>query len=142
VVLLQVVAPQAASVVTPGAQAAARRVGTSLEFIDVDHCLRKCVRGLLRKIVANATGELTVLISAGKVLGVRGGLGMKRSVGVTVQCDGRNADVYKSAFDLSDMSDAIDFGTGGSMVPRCGLAAPAGRWSASLQAERRLIVSL
>jgi hypothetical protein len=28
-------------------------------------------------------------------------------------------EVYKSAFDLSDMSDAMDFGTGGSMVPRC-----------------------
>jgi hypothetical protein len=27
--------------------------------------------------------------------------------------------LYKSAFDLSDMSDAMDFGTGGSMVPRC-----------------------
>ena len=64
----------------------------SLEFIDVGHCLRKCVRGLLRKIVANAAGELTVLISAGEVLGVRGGLGVKRSVGVTFQCDGRNAD--------------------------------------------------
>jgi len=28
-------------------------------------------------------------------------------------------DVYKSAFDLSDMSDAMDDQTAGSMVPRC-----------------------
>jgi hypothetical protein len=27
--------------------------------------------------------------------------------------------VYKSAFDLSDMSDAMDDQTAGSMVPRC-----------------------
>ena len=28
------------------------------------------------------------------------------------------ADVYKSALDLSDMSDAMNFGTAGSIVPR------------------------
>jgi hypothetical protein len=32
---------------------------------------------------------------------------------------GQCIELYKSAFDLSDMSDAMDFGTGESMVPRC-----------------------
>ena len=35
---------------------------------------------------------------------------------LVVACGGVN--VYKSAFDLSDMSDAMNFGTAGSIVPR------------------------
>jgi hypothetical protein len=43
------------------------------------------------------------------------------AIGVAARNDERRTitEMYKSAFDLSDMSDAMDFGTGGSMVPRC-----------------------
>jgi hypothetical protein len=49
-------------------------------------------RGFLWKVVTDAAGELAVLVGAGEVLGVGGRLGMKRSISVAFERDGRNAD--------------------------------------------------
>jgi hypothetical protein len=57
----------------------------------VDYSFREFARCFLWQIVADASSDETVRVSSLELLCVSGWLGMRRSVRVTFQCNGRHA---------------------------------------------------
>src|SRR5438105_13392571 len=70
---------------TPGPRLRSRSV-------DVDHGLRKGLRGFLRQIVPDAAGDGPVRIFARKFPGIGTGVQMRRTVGITFEGDGGHGD--------------------------------------------------
>src|SRR4051812_6383522 len=58
--------------------------------IDIDHRLGKGLRRLLREVVADATPDVAMRVLAGKLLGVRARLRVRRAVRVSLERDRRN----------------------------------------------------
>src|SRR5437763_21731 len=70
---------------TPGSRLRSRSV-------DVDHGLRKGLRGFLRQIVPDAAADGPVRIFARKFPGIGTGVQMRRTVGITFEGDGGHGD--------------------------------------------------
>src|SRR4051812_18435504 len=72
-------------------------------MIDIDDRLRELLRGLLRKVVTDAAGDVPMLVSAGEFLGIGNRLRMRCPVRITFERDCGHVDrgsLRKASFEL------------------------------------------